>query len=242
MKFRIACLSVALLAAPSLALAQDSFVVPSSSESAEGDSNNTIPFSSAGGNVRYQQVYLDEDVPPGPFTIYGIAFRPDALQGSFVLDIPDIDVSIGPTAQGTSLNSEFALNVGEPTLVASGALQLASAAVGPPGGPLAFDIEIWFDQPFAYDGGNLLLDVAIQPFASDAIRLFDAVNLAPDSVARVFSAGASGGSVTATTGNADTQGLVTKFLLPEPAGSGAAALAALAAASRVASRRRAARS
>lgn len=229
MKFRIAWVSVALLAAPSLAPAQDAFVVPSSSASVEGDSNNTIPFSSAGGNVRYQQVYLDDDIPPGPFTIYGIAFRPDALQGSFDLEIPEIDVSLGPTTQGTSLNPEFALNIGEPTLVASGALHLASAASGPPGGPLAFDIEIWFDQPLAYEGGNLLLDVAIQPYAMNSILLFDAVNLVPDPVARVFSAAASGGSVTATTGNADTQGLVTKFQLPEPTGSAAAALAALAA-------------
>jgi hypothetical protein len=227
-KFRIAWLSIALLAAPSLAPAQDDFVVPSSNASTEGDSSNTIPFSSAGGNVRYQQVYLDEDIPSGPFTIYGIAFRPDELQGSFAFEIPEIDIFLGPTAQGTSLNPEFALNVGDPTLVASGPLHLSSAASGPVGGPLSFDIEIWFDQPLAYDGGNLLLDIAIQPYTTSSIVLFDAVNLAPDAVARVFSAAASGGSVTSTSGNADTQGLVTKFLLPEPEGSAAAALAALA--------------
>lgn len=234
MKFRIAWLSIALLAAPSLAVAQDDFVVPSSNASTEGDSSNTIPFSSLGGNVRYQQVYLDEDIPPGPFTIYGIAFRPDALQSSFAFEIPEIDISLGPTAQGTALNAEFALNVGDPTLVASGPLSLASAAGGP---TLSFDIEIWFDQPLAYDGGNLLLDVAIQSFTSNNIVLFDAVNLVSDPVSRVYSAAASGGSVTAPSGSVDTQGLVTKFLLPEPTGSAAAAFAALAALVRARTRR-----
>jgi TRAP-type C4-dicarboxylate transport system permease small subunit len=55
------------------------------------------------------------------------------------------------------------------------------------------------------------------------------VNIDTDPVGRMFSAGFSG-SVDATTGTADTQGLVTKFMLvPEPACSAVAALAALAA-------------
>ncbi len=229
MKIRIAWFSIALLAAPPLARSQDAFVVPSTSAAAEGDSNNTLPFTSTGGDVRYQQVYLDGDTPPGPSTIYGIAFRPDALQGSFDVDIPEVGIFLGSTAQGTSLSSVFALNIGDQALVASGPLHLTSAASGPAGGPPSFDIEIWFDQPFAYGGGSLLLDVSVQPYATSGTVLFDAVNIAPDAVGRVFSAGTSGGSVTATAGAADTQGLVTKFLLPEPASSSAASLAALAA-------------
>jgi len=230
MTFRVAGILIALLLAP-LASAQDAFVVPNSSEAVEGDSNNTLPFTSDGGNVRYQQVYLDDEIPPGPFTIYGVAFRPDAIEGSFDLAIPDVEVSLGPTQQGTSLDPEFALNVGVgQTLVASGPLALASTASGPVGGPLAFDIEIWFDQPFAYEGGNLLLDVSVQPYESSGTPLFDAVNLGMDPVGRAFSAGASGGSVDATSGTTDTQGLVTQFMLaPEPAGSAVAGLAALAA-------------
>jgi len=229
MTFRVAGILIALLLAP-LANAQDAFVVPNSSEAVEGDSNNTIPFASDGGDVRYQQVYLDDEIPPGPFTIYGIAFRPDALEGSFGLVIPDVDVSLGITEQGTSLNPEFALNVGLQTLVASGPLALASAASGPGGGPLDFDNEIWFDQPFAYEGGNLLLDVSVQPYESSGTPSFDAVNIGMDPVGRALSAGASGGSVNATSGTTDTQGLVTKFMLaPEPAGSALAGLATLAA-------------
>ena len=230
MKFRIAGVWISLLLAP-LAHAVDEFVVPSASEVVEGDSNNAIPFTSPDGNVRYQQVYLDDDIPPGPFTIFGIAFRPNALEPGFAFEIPDVDIFLGTTAQGANLNTEFALNVGAvQTLVASGPLPLASAASGPGGGPLAFDIEIWFDQPFAYTSGNLLLDVFVQPYVSGGNPIFDAVNFGADPVGRAFSAGFTGGSVDATSGDADTQGLVTKFMLvPEPAGSAVAALAALAA-------------
>ena len=69
------------------------------------------------------------------------------------------------------------------------------------------------------------------PYVSSGSPVFfDAVNIDTDPVGRLFSAGSSGGSVNATTGTPDTQGLVTKFMLvPEPAGSAVAALAALAA-------------
>jgi hypothetical protein len=230
MGFRVAVVWIALLLAP-LAHAQDAFVVPNSSEAVEGDANNTIPFTISGGNARYQQVYLDNDIPVGPFTIYGIAFRPDKLQQSFALEIPDVDIYLGTTVQSTNLNTQFANNVGPGyTLVASGPLALASAASGPQGGPLNFDIEIWFDPPFAYTGGNLLLDVFVQPSGLIGSPLFDAVNIVPDAVGRAYSAGLESGSVDATSGTADTNGLVTKFMLvPEPAGSAVAALAALAA-------------
>jgi len=233
MKVRIAVVLISLLLAP-LAHALDAFVLPSASEAVEGDSNNAIPFSIGGGNARYQQVYLDDDIPPGPFPIYGIAFRPNGAgpaQPSFAYEIPDVDIFLGTTAQGENLATEFALNIGAVyTLMASGPLPLASAASGPGGGPLDFDIEIWFDQPFAYTGGNLLLDVFVQPYTSGGSPIFDAVNLDADPVGRMYSAGLTGGSVDATTGAADTQGLVTKFMrVPEPAGSAAAALAALAA-------------
>jgi hypothetical protein len=122
MKFRVAGFWIALLLAP-LANAQGTFVVPSSSEAVEGDSNNAIPFSSTDGNVRYQQVYLDSDIPPGPFTIYGI------------------DIFLVTTEENTNLNPNSDVNVGlDYQLVASGPLPLASAASGPVGGPLAFDI------------------------------------------------------------------------------------------------------
>ena len=125
---------IALLLAP-LAHAVDSFVVPNSSEAVEGDSNNTIPFSSEGGNTRYQQVYLDSDIPPGPFTIYGIAFRPNGIgpvQPNFSFQIPEIDIFLVPTDENTNLSTDFEFNVGIGyQLVASGPLTLTSAASGP---------------------------------------------------------------------------------------------------------------
>ncbi len=231
MKFRVAGVWIALLLAP-VAYAQDAFVVPSSNEAVEGDSNNTVPFTIAGGNARYQQVYLDADIPAGPLTIYGIAFRPDGgVLSGFDFVLPDVDIYLGITAETTNLNTQFGSNVGAVyTLVASGPLPIASAASGPSGGPLDFDIEIWFDQPFVYDSGNLLLDVFVGPSGLGGFPPFDAANMGTDPVGRVFSAGLLGGSVTATSGTADTQGLVTKFqLVPEPGCSGVAAFAALGA-------------
>jgi hypothetical protein len=225
MQFRVAGFLTALLLAP-LAHAQDAFVVPSANESVEGDSNSAIPFFAPG---RYQQVYLADDIPAGPLTIYGIAFRPDVLESSFALEIPSVDVYLGTTTQGTDLDPEFSVNVGgDETLVASGALPLSSAATGPPGGPLDFDIRIWFDQPFAYEGGNLLLDVFVSGVTGRVVKLFDAVNLDMDPVSRVYPS--RGGSAGSPTGIVDTQGLVTQFMLvPEPTtGSAFAAIAALA--------------
>ena len=234
MRFQVAWVWAALLMAP-LAHAQNAFVVPSLSEAVEGDSNNTIPFTITGGNTRYQQVYLADDIPPGPFMISGIAFRPDALQQGFAFVLPDVDIYLGITQASTNLSTEFASNVGAVyTLVASGPLPLASVASGPPGGPLAFDIEILFDQPFAYSDGNLLLDVFVQPSGLIDAPLFDAVNIDMDPVGRAFSAGIISGSVNALSGSVDSQGLVTKFMVvPEPACSAVAAFAALAALVRV---------
>ena len=68
MRFRVTLIWASLLLAP-LAHAQNAFVVPASNATIEGDSSNAIPFSIAGGNTRYQQVYLSDDIPAGPFTI-----------------------------------------------------------------------------------------------------------------------------------------------------------------------------
>ena len=230
MRFRVTLIWASLLLAP-LAHAQNAFVVPASNATIEGDSSNAIPFSIAGGNTRYQQVYLSDDIPAGPFTIYGIAFRPDFTQAAFDYTLPDVDVYLGITTATTTPDAVFANNVGAVhTLVASGPLPLSSAATGPVDGPKDFDIEIWFDQPFEYAGGNLLLDVSVQPSGLTGAELFDAVNSGTDPVGRVFSAALAGGSVTATSGTVDTQGLVTKFMLvPEPDGSALAAFAAIAA-------------
>jgi hypothetical protein len=228
MGFRITLIWVALLLAP-LAHAQDAFVVPNANATVEGDAANLIPFSIAGGNTRYQQVYLSDDIPAGPLTIYGIAFRPDAAQAAFEYTLPSVDVYLGITTATTTPDAVFANNVGAVhTLVASGPLPISSAATGPVDGPKDFDIEIWFDQPFEYASGNLLLDVSVQPSGLLTGQAFDAVNNGTDPVGRVYSAGLAGGSVTATSGTVDTQGLVTKFMLvPEPDGAALAAFAAL---------------
>jgi hypothetical protein len=93
-KFRVAAFWISLLLAP-LAHAVDSFVVPSASEAVEGDSNNTIPFSSRRSAL--PAGVSRHDIPPGPFTIYSIAFRPGDRHCRLRFQIPDIDIFLVPT-------------------------------------------------------------------------------------------------------------------------------------------------
>jgi hypothetical protein len=81
---RTLALALVCLLAPLAARAVDSFVVPSEYTSANAPGGgNALPFGVAGGNTRCQQIYLDSDVPDGPFTIHGVAFRPDAAGSAF---------------------------------------------------------------------------------------------------------------------------------------------------------------
>jgi hypothetical protein len=211
-----------------------SFVVPSAFTDAESpDGGNSLPFIS-GGDTRCQQIFLDFDVPDGPFTIYGLSFRRDQGIVPATKSMASIDFYLSITQLGsTSLNPSFANNVGfNPTLVRSGPLVLSSLSQGPPGGPNAFEANVWFDTPFQYNGGDILLDVRLH--STEDVSLFfdsfaDVTN--SDAIGRVCSVGpfGGGGGVGSPTGAADSGGLVTRFLLaPEP-GALAAMLASVAA-------------
>lgn len=226
MRFHSLLIAAACVATPQGAVAD--FVVPSEYTSVESPTaGNALPFIN-GGDTRCQQIYLESDIPNGPFTIYGVAFRPDEAGIPAAIQRADVDITLSLTIAGsTSLDTSFGSNVGfNPTLVRSGALQLSTQVVGPAGGPKAFDAVIWFDTPYPYNAGDLMLDVRIGSTESSVLYL-DAIGSPGDAIGRLCSAAAFGGGAGTATGFADSGGLVTKFLLPELE-NGASALVALA--------------
>jgi hypothetical protein len=195
-------------------------VIPNELENVEGDINNAFPFNITpifGANsMRYQQLYEASDfgLLTGPELVTQIAFRPDGeFGGNFASTLTDIQVNLSTTSASAALSNVFANNVGpDESVVYSGALSLSSNSIGPIGGPKEFDIVITLQTPFLYDptAGNLLLDV--RNFDGGATVQFDAVlfSATPDAVSRAYTIVADG--VFDPSGNADTAGLVTKFI------------------------------
>jgi hypothetical protein len=182
-------------------------------ETREGNFNNIFPFSIGSSSQRYQQVFLATDfVPPSrQELITQILFRPDAILGdAFSSIIPDIQINLSTTrAAPDHLSTTFANNVGNDDAVVfnRGALSLSSADIGPVLGPKEFDIVINLSTPFLFNfsKGNLLLDVRV--FVGGFTTTFDAENTVGDPISRVFNT-----NVNASTGFADTIGLITKFV------------------------------
>ena len=205
------------------AAAQAAAIVPAAFAAVEGSHNNGFPYNLSPfgqASQRYQQVYAAAEFP-GLMLITGMTFRPDGSGGSaFSSTLADIQINLSTTAAAPDgLSTTFASNVGgDDTIVyARGALTLSSAnlPVGP--GPKNFDITILFTTPFLYNPtlGNLLMDV--RNFAGGATGQFDAHAATGDSISRVFS---NLTGVGATTGQADSLGLITRFdtqvVVPEP--------------------------
>jgi hypothetical protein len=164
--------------------------VPSELSSTEGNVNNVNPFTFSGRN---QQVFAASEFVflSQPAFITKISFRPDAIFGRpFSATIPNIQIALSTTsARVDRLSATFANNIGaDETVVFTGALSLSSAFTGSATGPKDFDISINLQTPFLYDPslGNLLLDV--RNFSDNLeIPVFDAENLAGDSVSRRWS-------------------------------------------------------
>jgi PEP-CTERM motif len=204
-------------------------VVPNGARTIEGDTNNNYPFNLAVTGLpsqRYQQVYAASQfggLPSGGL-ITQIVFRPDASFGqAFTSTLPDIQIDLSTTsAADDGLSTTFSDNVGadDTVVFGRGPLTLSSSFTGPPDGPKDFDIIITLTTPFFYNPahGNLLLDV--RNFGGGTTTFFDAVFQTGDGVSRVFNSDVNSG-----TGNTDTEGLVTGFVIvPEP-GSAAMLLA-----------------
>ena len=193
-------------------------VVPNSARTTEGNSNNGYPFDLGQTGLtsqRYQQLYAGSQFGGGGL-ITQIIFRPDATFGNaFTSTLPDIQIDLAYTNHADDgLSTTFANNItaGDTVVFARGPLTLHSAFTGPPNGPKDFDIVITLTTPFFYNPalGNLLLDV--RNFGGGSTTFFDAVSPLGDGVSRVFNQ-----NVNDATGNTDSEGLVTGFVIvPEP--------------------------
>ncbi len=151
-------------------------VAPNAFTTAEGDSQNFLPFfPGTDGNtppaevpVRYQQVYAASQfsaVPTGGAMITQISFRLDGTDPTpFALTIPSIQIDLSTARNGPdALSYTFADNVGADDTVVhpSGLLALASTSTTTASGTKSFDITITLANPFFYNPANgpLLLDV-----------------------------------------------------------------------------------
>jgi hypothetical protein len=203
----------------------DLVVVPNAYASTPGNTDNRFPLFVTGG-MRYQQVFDASQFSSfgGPQLINEIDFRNGIfVNEAFATTIANIQISLSTTTVAPdSMSATFADNIGaDVTQVYSGSLTLSSTNAAGPGGTHVFDIAIHFQSPFLYDpaAGNLLLDITNFSGADASIvghDFFDAVNLAGDSVSRVWGAE---GSPSATSGTVDTLALIAQFgygTVPEP--------------------------
>jgi len=229
MKIHMIALSALLLAAaPAVA---DTVVAPGVAGNAQGPA--PIRYFGSGGS-RVQQIY-SSDFFTGIQSISALSFRayPGAAPSGFFgnsVTVSDIIVRLSTTSAGdetgTLASSSFANNVGaDVATVFSGALTLSTAATGT--GEQPFDYTISFATPFVYDAslGNLLLDVMIPTTATVSgtgvgFLTFDTVNSFNDGIYSVIELN----NGAATTGFADTSGVITSFTtspvttaVPEPA-------------------------
>ena len=209
-----------------------STIVPNANASTPGNFDNRFPFLVTGGMV-YEQVFASNQFS-GPITIGEMDLRNGVfVNEAFTSTISDIQIFLSTTsAAPDALSTTFASNLGpNNTEVYNGSLTLSSANGAGPGGTHAFDIRIVFQTPFTYNpgAGNLLLFVDNISGANAAVGadFFDAQNTTGDSISRVFGAE---GSPSATTGTADSSGLIVQFdpvssSVPEPATYGTVGVA-----------------
>ena len=188
-------------------------IFPNRLETQEGNFNSVFPFSIGSSLQRYQQVFLAKKLVSASRQefITHILFRPDAIFGNaFSSIIPDIQINLSTTSAAPDrLSTTFASNVGNDDTVVfnRGPLSLSSIDTGSVVGPKEFNIIINLSTPFLFNlsYGNLLLDIRV--FTGAFTTTFDAENTLDDCISRVFN-----NNVNASTGFADTIGLVTKFL------------------------------
>jgi PEP-CTERM motif len=207
---------LALVATLSTVSSALTLVAPGAWTSTEAPTNNTFPFGSSG--VRYQQVYAASEFVSagGPILISAIKFRRDGpTGGTGFTDTITWSMNLSTTsAAPDGLSTTFASNIGGDAVSVFAGTQVfsSSSSAGP---PRDFDAVITFTTPFLYNpsGGNLLWDVTRT--STNVSHSMDAVSVIGDSVSRLRATSAS-----ATTGTADSLGLVTQFeytAVPEPA-------------------------
>lgn len=216
----LACLLINLCAAGHLLGAYPfPVILPAGSEGLVGNSSAFEPFAIGNNSIRYQQVFTPLGMPQiygaQAFWISGMIFRQDeAAFGNYRADI-NFQVNLATTSRRPDgLSTLFADNVGTDDLAVFP--RTTMTIVASPGHYSSPVIE--FTQPFYYDtrAGNLLLDVRYfgsTPFPE--LTRLDAVNFPDDDTSRIWA-----NSVGATSGTADSLGLVLGFYvtpIPEPA-------------------------
>jgi len=189
--------------------ASQTVVVPNAFENTEAPSSNSIPLGTAlfcDNGIRYQQVYADAELTESGL-ISAVRFR---LDGSILDPLPSTvyggtSISVSTAANGPdTFSNTFADNTGADVVeVFSGDLTLS--APGSAAAPKPFDVEIGFQTPFNYTGGDLLLDISINVCGNPGV-FFDRGDDA--SLTRRITAR----DVDAASGNTGTgAGLVTQF-------------------------------
>lgn len=215
---------LALVCAPGFAAL---YVVPTANTSTEGNSSDNAPLGAT--EQHFQQVFSPAllSALPGGSQIVGMAFRVNGAEsGVPAQTVANFVIRMSQSAHAPgSLSSIFADNQGpDDTLVRSGPLEISAGQF--PGGstPNAFGI-IPFDTPYAYTGGNLLIDVAFQGFTSG--RNADAVYPYTSGLAQA----AFGTGFSATTADVGIYNEAIVFgldVVPEPVGTGLMAVGVLA--------------
>jgi len=212
-----------LLICAGAALAQPAqVVVPNGLANTEGNSSMSDPFNST--SFRFQQVFDASQfafLGNGTARIDSISFR---LDGASTQDVSFFfggsSVVLSTTTRAPDgLSTVFADNRGaDAKTVWNGALSIggvAQAGAMPQPWPFAETIPITSTFFYSPSQGNLLLEIAGVAGQSFLPGELDAQLAASDSVSRVFA-----DSNLATSGGADSLGLVTRFdvtVVPEPA-------------------------
>ena len=204
--------AIALL--PSTSVAQ---VIPSGLDTSPGGAQNRIPFAPIDPAVpnslavpRYQQVYDASDLSSlVGRDIVGLAFRLNELSG----DVPggftyaNIEIHLSTTSSAVdSLSADLDANLGgDDTEVFDSVFTLPNLEGDQ--SPNPFDLVFNFSTPFAYGGGNVLLDIHMPENTPSAFYL-DAA-FVQDGTSRAF--------VDADeSAETDTLGLVTLFIDADP--------------------------
>ena len=146
-------LAIVLASALVPAASAQELISPFAAGAREGNSNNTIPWSSP--SHRYQQVH--GDLRAKPFTIQGISWRRDGV-------LPDEPTAVTRTldtelrmarSNYSSFSERYANNyTGPVTLVVRRKLVSLPNAVVNQGTPAPWSIAVPFDTPFGHDGND----------------------------------------------------------------------------------------
>jgi hypothetical protein len=143
----------------------------------------------------------------------------------------DYTINVGQGVAFGSQTTTFASNfVGAPSTVRSGPLTINAGSFTSGGTPNAFGVNIMFNTPYTYTGGNLLIEVRhtgsnIVNTASDFLEA--ALTTDPGYNTQFWSATATGN--TATTGALNNFTVARLVVVPTPAAASVLGLAGLAA-------------